>query len=241
MLIRGVLFTWITIFGLLVAKILVVEDDQGLARMVREWLTFERHLVETSGDGREGLEKLCSFQYDLVVLDWDLPQISGVEICRQFRSRGGNTPILMLTGKDAISDKESGFSAGADDYLTKPFHMKELSLRLKALLRRASPSASDTLKAGDLELDTQQHKVTRAGQEVQLLPKEFALLEFLMRHPGQVFSAEALLIRVWASEVDTSVDAVSTCIKRLRKKIDVEGKDSAVRTIHGVGYKLDPR
>lgn len=113
-------------------------------------------------------------------------------------------------------------------------------MRLKALLRRAAPFTGDKLKAGNLELDVQSHKVTRDGDELQLLPKEFSLLEFLMRHPGQVFSAEALLNRVWASEADTSVDAVSTCIKRLRKKIDVEGKRSLVRTIHGIGYKLDP-
>ncbi len=222
------------------AKILIVEDDLGLTRMVREWLTFEHHLVETSNDGQDGLEKLRSFEYDVVVLDWDLPLLSGLEVCREFRSRGGSTPILMLTGKDGITDKESGFGAGADDYLTKPFHMKELSMRLKALLRRAAPFTGDKLKAGNLELDVQSHKVTRDGDELQLLPKEFSLLEFLMRHPGQVFSAEALLNRVWASEADTSVDAVSTCIKRLRKKIDVEGKRSLVRTIHGIGYKLDP-
>lgn len=222
------------------AKILLVEDDMGLSRMVRDWLTFEHHLVETADNGRDGLDKLQFYQYDLVILDWELPEISGIELCKEFRSRGGSTPVLMLTGKGTIGDKESGFEAGADDYLTKPFHMKELSMRLRALLRRSSSSLqSDTLKFRDLTLEPSSHRLTRDGKDLQLLPKEFALLEFLMRHPNQVFSAEALLSRVWASETDTTVDAVSTCIKRLRKKVDVEGKSSVIKTVHGVGYKLE--
>jgi DNA-binding response OmpR family regulator len=223
-----------------VAKILLVEDDMGLSRMVRDWLTFEHHLVETADNGRDGLDKLQFYQYDLVILDWELPEMTGIEICKEFRSRGGTTPVLMLTGKGTIGDKESGYDAGADDYLTKPFHMKELSLRLKALLRRGGTALqSDKLKFRDLELEPASHRVTREGKDLQLLPKEFALLEFFMRHPNQVFSAEALLSRVWASETDTTVDAVSTCIKRLRKKIDLDGQTSIIKTVHGVGYKLE--
>jgi DNA-binding response OmpR family regulator len=223
-----------------VAKILLVEDDMGLSRMVRDWLTFEHHLVETADNGRDGLDKLQFYQYDLVILDWELPEMTGPEICKEFRSRGGTTPVLMLTGKGTINDKESGYDAGVDDYLTKPFHMKELSLRLKALLRRGGAGLqTDTLKFRDLELEPASHRVTRQGRDLALLPKEFALLEFLMRHPNQVFSAEALLSRVWASETDTTVDAVSTCIKRLRKKVDVEGQTSVIKTVHGVGYKLE--
>jgi DNA-binding response OmpR family regulator len=167
-----------------------------------------------------------------------LPELSGIELCRQYRSRGGTAPVLMLTGKGTISDKESGFDAGADDYLTKPFHMKELSMRLRALLRRATAFTGDVLRVKDIELEPSNHRATRNGADLNLLPKEFALLEFLMRHPNQVFSAEALLSRVWASETDTTVDAVSTCIKRLRKKIDSEDQPSLIRTVHGVGYKL---
>jgi DNA-binding response OmpR family regulator len=223
-----------------VAKILLVEDDMGLSRMVRDWLTFEHHLVETADNGRDGLDKLAFYQYDLVILDWELPEMTGIEICKEFRSRGGTTPVLMLTGKGTINDKESGYDAGADDYLTKPFHMKELSMRLRALLRRGGATLqNDTLKFRDLELEPGSHRVTRQGKDLQLLPKEFALLEFLMRHPNQVFSAEALLSRVWASETDTTVDAVSTCIKRLRKKVDVESQTSVIKTVHGVGYKLE--
>lgn len=221
------------------AKILLVEDDLGLARMVRDWLTFEHHMVETADNGRDGLDKLKCYEYDIVVLDWELPEMTGIEICKEFRSKGGKTPVLMLTGKGALNDKESGFEAGADDYLTKPFHMKELSLRLKALLRRASTFTADTLQFRDLVLEPANHRVTREGKELALLPKEFSLLEFFMRHPNQVFSAEALLNRVWASETETTVDAVSTCIKRLRKKVDIEGGVSMIKTVHGVGYKLD--
>jgi DNA-binding response OmpR family regulator len=220
------------------AKILVVEDDLGLSRMVRDWLTFEHHLVETADNGREGLDKLNFYEYDAIILDWELPELSGIELCRQYRSRGGTAPVLMLTGKGTISDKESGFDAGADDYLTKPFHMKELSMRLRALLRRATAFTGDVLRVKDIELEPSNHRATRNGADLNLLPKEFALLEFLMRHPNQVFSAEALLSRVWASETDTTVDAVSTCIKRLRKKIDSEDQPSLIRTVHGVGYKL---
>jgi len=224
-----------------VAKILLVEDDLGLQRMVRDWLTFEHHLVETADNGRDGMDKLQFYEYDLVILDWELPSMTGIEICKAFRTQGGTTPVLLLTGKGTISDKESGFEAGADDYLTKPFHLKELSLRLRSLLRRSSAALQgDTLKFRDLELEPSNHCVMRQGKDLQLLPKEFALLEFFMRHPNQVFSAEALLSRVWTSENETSVDAVSTCIKRLRKKVDIEGQLSVIKTVHGVGYKLEP-
>jgi DNA-binding response OmpR family regulator len=222
-----------------VAKILVVEDDPSLARMIRDWLIFEHHLVETANNGREGLDKLNYYQYDLVILDWELPEITGVELAKNFRTNGGKTPILMLTGKNTLGDKEVGFDAGIDDYLTKPFHMKELSLRLRALLRRSSPVVGDKIKYRDLELETALHRVTRDGKDLQLLPKEFALLDWFLRHPNQVFSAEAILGRVWSSDANSSVDAVSTCIKRLRKKVDVEGRPSVIKTVHGVGYKLE--
>lgn len=221
------------------AKILVIEDDVDLLHTVKDWLTFEHHLVETAGNGRDGMDKLNFYQYDAIVLDWDLPELTGVEITRQFRNNGGTTPILMLTGKSSVNEKQVGFDAGADDYLTKPFDMKELSMRLRSLLRRTSSFISDSLRYRDLTLEPAKHRLTRNGQDLQLLPKEFALLQFFMRHPNQVFSAEALLSRVWASDSDTTVDAVSTCIKRLRKKVDVEGQPSVIRTVHGVGYKLE--
>ena len=158
----------------------------------------------------------------------------------EFRASGGNAPVLMLTGKDSISDKELGLDTGADDYLTKPFHGKELTARIKALLRRPPNLVSDVLKVGDLVLERADFRVTRNGQEVRLLPKEFALLEFFMRYPNRVFSAEALLERVWVSESEATVDAVTSCIKRLRKKLEIDGDKSPISTVHGVGYKLVP-
>lgn len=207
--------------------------------MIRDWLTIEHHNVEVVGDGKEGLEKLQFYEYDIVILDWALPGMQGVDILKEFRNKGGVTPVLMLTGKDAVTEKEQGFDAGADDYLTKPFHMKELSARLRALLRRPQAYVGDVLEHGSLSLDRSNYAVVRNGEQIRLLPKEFALLEFLMRHPNQVFSADALLNRVWASESDATIDALTTCIKRLRKKVDVQGQQSIIRTIHGVGYKLD--
>lgn len=220
------------------AKILLVEDDQALAKLVRNWLSLEHHNVETVEDGEEALHRLKVSEYDLVILDWTLPKMAGVEVLKEHRRIGGQTPVLMLTGKDKISDKEEGFDAGADDYLTKPFHGKELTVRIKALLRRPPLLVEDVLRVGDLVLEKGNFSVRRAESEIRLLPKEFALLEFLMRHPNQVFSAEALLERVWVSESESTVEAVTTCIKRLRRKLEADGGTSPIATVHGVGYKL---
>ncbi len=221
-------------------KVLVIEDDAGLNRMIREWLVFsERHTVEYAEDGNQGLDKLLFTEYDAIVLDWELPGRSGIEVLKEYRSSGGKAPVLMLTGKGGIVDKEAGFDAGADDYLTKPFHMKELSARLRALIRRAGGTVSNVLQLRDIALEPGAFKVTRAGREIQLLPREFALLEFFMRHPDQVFSADTLLSRVWSSDSDATVDAITTCIKRIRKKMDSEGQTSIIKTVHGVGYKME--
>lgn len=221
------------------AKVLVVEDDVSLGKMVRDWLALEHHQTEVVTDGAEAKEMLKVYKFDVIVLDWELPNLSGIEILKDFRSRGGLTPVLILTGKGSIIEKEAGFDAGADDYLTKPFHGKELTARLRALLRRPEGYSGDILKAGQLQLDRANYRVTRGDDEIKLLPKEFALLEFLMRHQNRVFAPEALLNRVWESDSEATVDALTTCIKRLRKKIDVEGQPSVIRTVHGVGYKLE--
>lgn len=223
------------------AKILIVEDDKQLSELVVDWLTGEKHTPEAVHDGLEGLERIKFYKYDVVILDWELPGMSGPQICTQFRHDGGTTPVLMLTGKKEIEDKATGLDAGADDYLTKPFHMLELSARIRALLRRASIDVSRTvLSAGHITLDPVSHKVTSKGSEIVLQPKEYALLEFLLRHPNQPFSAEALMDRVWSSESDASPDTVRLQIMRLRHKIDADGKESMVRTIHRVGYMLVP-
>lgn len=221
-------------------KILVIEDDHGLNRMIKDWLVFERNTVETALDGEEGLTMMQASDFDVIILDWELPSMTGIEILQAYRAGGGSSPVLMLTGKGTIVDKEQGFNAGADDYLTKPFHMKELSARLRALIRRAGGQVTNVLTVRDIVLDPGAFKVTRSGKEVQLLPKEFALLEFLMRHPDQVFSADALLSRVWSSDSDATVDAITTCIKRIRKKMDFDdAQPSVIKTVHGIGYKVE--
>lgn len=222
------------------SKVLLVEDDLVTCDMVRDWLEHELYTVEAAHTGEEALDLMKLYQYDIVVLDWGLPGKSGVEILSRFRADGGTTPVLILTGKRSVGEKEEGLDAGADDYLTKPFELKELSARVRALLRRPIAFSGSILQAGSLALEPNSFKVTRGGAEIALLPKEFALLEFLMRHPGQVFSAEAILDRVWTSESEASPETIRTYIKRLRKKLDVEGQPSILGTVHGVGYKLDP-
>ena len=221
------------------AKILIVEDEFDLSEPVRLYLTHDHHLVEVVSDGNEALERLRFYKYDLIILDWMLPGMHGVDVCKTFRSTGGTTPILMLTSRRQTQDKIAGLDAGADDYLTKPFEVAEIAARVRALLRRPQAVTSNVLKIGHLELEPNSFRVTRDGEDVQLLPKEFALLEFFMRHPGQVFSAEALLDRVWSSESEASPETIRTYIKRLRQKIDNPGQPSMINTVHGVGYKLE--
>jgi DNA-binding response OmpR family regulator len=221
------------------AKILVVEDDQELSFAVENWLILEDHVVEVLGNGKEAAERLKFYKYDLLVLDWELPGLSGIEVLNGYRESGGAMPVLMLTGKGEIQDKELGLDAGADDYLTKPFHMKELSARIRALLRRPPTMPANLMKADYLTIDPKAHRVFRGDEEVHLHPKEFAILEFLVRHPQQVFSAEALMDHVWSSYSDASPTNIRAYIAKLRAKIDIEGKRSVIVTVHGVGYKSD--
>ncbi len=220
------------------AKILIVEDDLRLAENIGKWLVLEKHVVEHLEDGQEATDHLRFYPYDLIILDWGLPGVSGIEVLRQYRSHGGIAPVLMLTGRKEVDEKEKGLDAGADDYLTKPFHMRELGARVRALLRRPPEHPGQTLRFGDLTLDTVNHRVMKGDQEIELLPKEFALLQFLMRHPGQVFSPEAIVDRVWASISEVSPESVRTYVTRLRSKIGSAGEESVIKNIHGVGYRL---
>ncbi len=222
------------------AKILFVEDDNGLAEMVKEWLVCEHHSIEHLADGQAGLDYLQYGKYDLAIIDWLLPGRSGVDICKEHRAKGGATPIIMLTAKGAENDKELGLDSGADDYLTKPFSVKELSARIRAVLRRPHTTVANILQIKDLTLDTVKHTLTRGYEEINLLPKEFALLEFFMRHPDEIFSSDALLDRVWHSDSEATPDAVRTCLKRLRKRIDKEASEnlSYIQTVPKLGYKM---
>jgi DNA-binding response OmpR family regulator len=220
------------------AKILIVEDEQDFYEPIRAFLTRDHHVVEVVENGLEALDRLRFYKYDVIIMDWMLPGMQGVDVCREFRSSGGTTPILMLTAKTATGEKISGLDAGADDYLTKPFDVGEVSARVRALLRRPAALTGNVLKLGQIVLERDTHRVTKTGEEIQLLPKEFALLEFFMRHPNQVFSAEALLDRVWASDSEASPETIRTYIKRLRQKIDSKDGPSLIQTVHGVGYKF---
>lgn len=222
------------------AKILLVEDDLELASTTSSWLEAERHEVSHTANGVEGLARLINEDYDIAILDWELPNLSGLEICRQYRAGQGTVPIIMLTGKGAINDRTTGLDSGADDYLVKPFSLKELSSRIRALLRRPASIAPTLIEVGRLRLDTAKFQVLKDGNEVQLMPRDFALLEFLMRNPGTVFSADILLRKVWENDSEASPDALRTSIKRLRKKLDDgESEDvSFIQNIPRVGYKL---
>ncbi|MBS2000237.1 MAG: response regulator transcription factor [Cyanobacteria bacterium SZAS LIN-5] len=221
------------------AKILLVEDDKNMANTVEDWLKTQQYEIDVAYDGDDGAERLVFYQYDVVILDWSLPKKTGLQICQEFRQRGGKTPILMLTGKDAVEDKETGLDSGADDYLTKPFHLRELSARLKALLRRPVSTLPETISFSGIDLDTKARRVRRDNVDLNLAPLEYKLLEFLMRNPNEVFAPEALLNRVWPNDSDASNETVRTCIKKLRKKIDIEGQESLITNLPGVGYRFD--
>lgn len=220
------------------AKILIVEDDVETCALMSDWLTtMEHHTVETLDDGEKAMLALRMGQFDVVVLDWQLPGVSGQEVCREFRKRGGNTPILMLTARETINDKELSYKNGVDDYLTKPFHLKELSMRVMALLKRPQVYAS-VLKAGAIILELDSRSVKKSEREISLTPKEFAVLEFLLRHKRKVFTAQKLLEHVWESDASSGTEALRQCIKRLREKIDDEGQPSIIENVARKGYTI---
>jgi len=221
-----------------VAKILFVEDDDEVAESVIAALKPEKHVVELVNRGEHAIERLELYGYDLIILDWELPNMSGVEICTRFRAQGGTTPILMLTGRGKEADKETALDSGADDYLTKPFGVRELNARLRALLRRPANVVGNRLRIGLLELDTSERSLLFNGGPVSLQPKEFAILEFFMRHPDTVHSTEILVNSIWSSDSSGSIQSLYTYMKSLRKKISGSDGECAIKTVHGVGYKL---
>lgn len=223
-------------------KILVVDDDELHLATLRERLKADGHIVDTAQTGREGMEFLGAFDYDLLIVDWQLPDFSGVELITRFRNGGGQTPIIMLTGKGSEDDKALGLDSGADDYLLKPFGMKELAARLRAQLRRQSGSLTPSIiKFRDVTLDTGNRRVEKDGCEISLQPVEYALLEFFAIHQQQIFSAGDLIKRVWDSDNAVSEDALYSCIRRLRRKFDTdETLPSIIRNRHGVGYIFEP-
>lgn len=221
------------------AKILLADDDVIACKQLKDLLELDNHVVDAVHSGNDALEYLLSAHFDLIILDWNMPGYSGPEVCRKYRSQGGKSPVLMLTAREEVDEKEEGFESGVDDYLTKPYHLKELMARLKALLRRPAVFTDTVLNLGGLCLDSSNHSVSLDGKDIKLLPLEFAILEFLMKRPGQPFSAEALLSRVWSTESDPSPEVVRTYIKTLRKKIQSDTGGPKINTVFGVGYKID--
>lgn len=220
-------------------KILLVEDDQQLAEKIATALKFDHYQVEVMHNGDDALDLLRKFAFDLIILDWNLPEKTGVEICQDFRTRGGATPILFLTGRGSILDKETGFMVGGDDYLTKPFHMKELAARIRALLRRPPVMEPESVSAGPFVLELETYRVFIDGNPVKLLPKEFAILEYLVKHPNQPFGSKALLEAVWESDTGASEDTIRTYMKTLRRKVTPAGGECPIKTVPGYGYKLE--
>ena len=222
------------------AKILIVEDDRTICEALKAWLETEKHRVDIVYDGITAEEYLRTYEYDLIILDWQLPGREGIDICRDYRAAGGDSFIIMLTGQSAPEHKESGLDMGADDYVTKPFNARELSARIRALLRRPAIISNDVVQVANLSLDMKSHQASIAGQALKLMPLEFSLLEFMMRHPKEVFSCDALLKRVWSADSDVGLESVYSCITRLRRKLKSSGNAQLIETVHGVGYKFVP-
>ena len=226
------------------ATILIVEDEADLAEMMRYNLEAEGFRVETAASGDEAAEHMRGTIPDLILLDWMLPGLSGIELCRRWRARPetARVPIIMLTARGEEEERVRGLATGADDYVVKPFSLPELQARINALLRRVDPQLVTTLlKAGDLELDRQSHRVRRSGREVHLGPTEYRLLEYLMRHPGRVYSREQLLDGVWGNDVYVDERTVDVHVGRLRKAINRGRNPDPVRTVRGAGYAFDER
>jgi two-component system phosphate regulon response regulator PhoB len=221
---------------------MVVEDEESLATLLQYNLDKEGYRVGAAGDGEEALMMIDEQAPDLVVLDWMLPKVSGVEVCRRLRSRPEtrNLPIIMLTARGEETDRIRGLDTGADDYVVKPFSMSELAARIRAVLRRIRPGlAEDRIRHGDLIIDRAAHRVRRGPREVRLGPTEFRLLDYLMQHPGRVFSREQLLDAVWGSDVYVEARTVDVHIGRLRKALNEGAEDDPIRTVRSAGYSLD--
>ena len=224
-------------------RILIIEDEEHLADLLTEVLGREGHVAEAASDGRTALARALSEDFDLLVVDWMLPDLHGVQVVKRLRAADVRVPVLMLTARDQVEDRVEGLDAGADDYLPKPFAFPELLARVRALSRRPPEKAGEetVLTAGDVTLDPSRHEVRRAGERVELTAKEFALLATLMQRPGQVFTRSVLLDAVWGGTTGAYTNVVDLYVHYLRKKLDAGEESSRIRTVHGTGYTFDPR
>jgi DNA-binding response OmpR family regulator len=219
-------------------RILLVEDDRKAARILAKGLTEEGFVVDSAVSGEDAEDLAGINDYDLIVLDWLLPGTPGIEICRRLRRRGLSTPILMLTARDTVMDRVAGLDAGADDYLTKPFAFAELLARVRALLRRAEGGRSPVLEVADLRLDPVEHRVSRGGEPVELTVKEYAILEYLMRHAGRLVTRTELGEHVWQEEHDNLTNLVDVHVSHLRRKLDSGRAPALIHTVRGHGFRL---
>lgn len=220
------------------AKILLVEDDTKLVELLKDWFAKEGHILEVACTGGDAKQLLNAYEHDVIILDWELPDTTGIQIAKEYRQGGGDKIILFLTGKGAIENKEAGLEF-ADDYLTKPFEIRELSARIKSLLRRPSGLLPVEIRIGNVSLVAKSHTLVVGEQKFQLRAKESALLEYLMRHPNCAFDSRALLDAVWPSESGGSTETVRTWMKTLRKTLAEAGREDLIKTIAGSGYMIE--
>ena len=221
-------------------RILIVEDNRRLNTSLRTSLEEDGYAVDGAFDGDEGELFALAAPYDLILLDVMLPKKDGYQLCRELRQQGVNAPILMLTARDAIDDRVAGLDSGADDYLVKPFSMSELRARLRALLRRNKPEKTTLLQVDDLAMDPANHTVQRGGAPIELTPREFTILEYLMRSPNRILTREMVEAHVWNFDFISGSNVVDVYIRRLRKKIDDPYPVKLLETVRGVGYRLAP-
>lgn len=219
-------------------RILIVEDEKKIAALIKRGLKEEGYASDVASDGVEGEFLATTNQYDAIILDVMLPKMDGISLCRSLRARKISTPIIMVTAKDAVSDKVRGLDSGADDYLTKPFAFEELLARIRSLMRKHETQSSTNLKVGSLELDLISHKVTRDGKEIPLTTKEYSLLEYMMRNPGSVITRTMISEHVWDINFDTDTNVIDVYINYLRKKIEGGSKKELIHTVRGRGYIL---
>lgn len=220
-------------------RILLVEDDADLAQFIRKGLKEEHYVVDVAADGEAGLALALDNSYDLMILDIMLPKLDGLTLCRRVRDKGISTPVLLLTARNNLETKVSGFDTGADQFLPKPFAFAELLARIRALLRRGSSQQIAHLQAADLRLDPASHRVWRAGQEISLTNKEYALLEFLLRNKNRVLTRTAIIEHVWDISYDPMTNIVDAHIRALRAKIDRDFSPPLIATVRGAGYMLE--
>jgi DNA-binding response OmpR family regulator len=222
-------------------RILVVEDDKAVASFVKRGLESEQYAVDVAGDGEEAQVLIEAASFDLIILDLVLPKVDGLEVLKQIRSRKPSPPVLILSGRARVEDRVKGLDLGADDYLAKPFSFSELSARVRALLRRNPSSLDIILRVDDLELDRAERLVRRAGRRIDLTPREFALLEYLMRNAGRTVTRAMIIEHVWNFSFDTMTNVVDVYINYLRKKLDQGFEHKLIHTVRNVGYVLGTR